>query len=575
VTSGATTIGRGTFRSALSSHDLRWYLGHHALAGTGQALGIVAVSVALFDQTGSTAWVAAASAARLAPYLLVSGLAGVLAARMAVRRVLLWSAGLRALVLVGLAGAVAAEAPPLVIVVLVAAATTIGTPCYPGLAAMVPTVMPAEDLAPANGLLNTIETSSWMVGPAAGGLLLLAGDPAFALLVNAGLFGLGALALLPTRSAGPAVDLADEQPDEPVWAAFAAGIRAAFGSVEVAVPLMLVVVVNVVFGGATVGLLVVADDLLETGRAGFGLLNAALGIGGFLGVALTNRVSAMQRPVIGIMVSTLVAGVPFALLAVVEVSWVALVLMVIAGVGSVVTEVVAMTVMLRSLPPHMITRVFGLTDSLLVGSILVGSVAAPALIDATSLRWSLAIVGVALPVTAVLAARQLQILAARGARRRSALEPRLGLLHAQPWLVHAPPLALESLAASATEEAVPSGHVVISEGDDPDDFFVIVDGTFDVHQHGTLINRMGSGQGFGEIGLLGAVPRTATVTATSAARLLRMRGDVFVDVVNAVPSSADTSVGAGVVARLAAGAVVTDPDPASGARSEQRDHLFE
>jgi hypothetical protein len=71
------------------------------------------------------------------------------------------------------------------------------------------------------------------------------------------------------------------------------------------------------------------------------------------------------------------------------------------------------------------------------------------------------------------------------------------------------------------------------------------------------------------------VPRTATVTATSAARLLRMRGDVFVEVVNAVPSSADTSVGAGVVARLAAGAVVAEAGPATGAGSEQRDDLFE
>ncbi|MBV9951473.1 MAG: MFS transporter [Acidimicrobiia bacterium] len=559
MTSGPTTIGRGTFASALSSRDLRWFLGHHALAGTGQSLGIVAVSVALFDQTGSTAWVAAANAVRLAPYLLVSGFAGVIAGRMPVRRVLLWSAGLRALALVVLAAAVAAEAPPLVVVALVAAATTIGTPCYPGLAAVVPTVVPAEDLAPANGLLNTIETSSWMIGPAAGGLLLLAGDPAVALLVNAGLFGLGALALLPTRAGARAVAHADE-PDEPIWAAFASGIRAAVGSVEVGVPLMLVVIVNVVFGGATVGLLVVAEDLLHTGKAGFGLLNAALGIGGFVGVAITNRVSAMRRPVVGIMAATVVAGVPFALLAAVDVSWVALVLMVVAGAGSVVTEVVAMTVMLRSLPPHMITRVFGLTDSLLVGSILVGSVAAPMLIDATGLRWSLVIVGAALPITAVVAARQLQVLASRGTSRRAALTPRLELLQVQPWLAHASPLALECLAASGTEESLAPGRVVIREGDDPDDFFVILDGMLDVTQRGIVVNRMGPGEGFGERGLLGAMPRTATVTATGGARVLRMRGDVFVNAVNAVPSSADGSVGAGVVARLASGAVVAPVD---------------
>ena len=274
--------------------------------------------------------------------------------------------------------------------------------------------------------------------------------------------------LLPTHEVVRAVDVSEERTEEPIWAAFAAGIRAAVGSVEVAVPLMLVVVVNVVFGGATVGLLVVADDLLHTGRAGFGLLNAALGVGGFIGVAITNRVSAMRRPVVGVMAATVVAGVPFALLAAVDVSWVAMALMVVAGIGSVVTEVVAMTVMLRSLPQHMITRVFGLTDSLLVGSILVGSIAAPILIDAVGLKWSLVVVGAALPVTAVVAAHQLQVLASRGARRRTALEPRLALLQSQPWLVHAAPLASNRWPAKRTEEGVPSGRIVIREGDDPE-----------------------------------------------------------------------------------------------------------
>jgi cyclic nucleotide-binding protein/transmembrane secretion effector len=335
------------------------------------------------------------------------------------------------------------------------------------------------------------------------------------------------------------------------------------GSVEVAVPLLLVVVVNIVFGGATVGLLVVSDELLDTGRAGFGLLNAALGVGGFVGMTVTNRVASMPRPELGIMTATLVAGIPFAALAVVRVSWVAWVLMVLAGAASVVTEVVAMTVLLRALPQQVIARVFGLTDSLLVGSILIGSLAAPVLIDATGVEWSLVVVGAALPTTAVVAARQLQRLAARGTRRRVALAPRVELLASQPWLRHAPPLALETLAASGVEEEMAPGEILIREGDEPDDFFLVLDGGFDITQVGTggtpvVINRMASGESFGEIGLLGGIARTATVTANRPSRVLRVRGDAFVDVVNAAPSAADGSVGAGVVARLVAGAVLED-----------------
>ena len=263
-------------------------------------------------------------------------------------------------------------------------------------------------------------------------------------------------------------------------------------------PLLLVFVVNIVFGGAAVGLLVVSDELLDSGRDGFGLLNVALGIGGFLGMTVTNRVASMLRPELGIMTATLVAGIPFAVLAVVRVSWVAWVLMLLAGAASGVTEVVAMTVLLRALPQQLIARVFGLTDSLLVGSILLGSILAPVLIHAIGIEWSFVVVGAALPATAVVAARQFQRLAARGTRRRVALAPPLDLLAAQPWLRHAPPLALESLAASAVEEALQPGDVPIREGDEPDDFFLVLDGEFDVSQveraDPVVINRMAPGR---------------------------------------------------------------------------------
>ena len=121
------------------------------------------------------------------------------------------------------------------------------------------------------------------------------------------------------------------------------------GSAEIAVPLLLVVVVNVIFGGATIGLLLVARDLLHTGRGGFGLLIAAFGIGGFVGVAVTNRIADSHRPDLGIMAATVLAGFPFAALAVVtRLGWPWL--MVACRRGSIITEVVAMTVLLRSLP---------------------------------------------------------------------------------------------------------------------------------------------------------------------------------------------------------------------------------
>ena len=235
----------------------------------------------------------------------------------------------------------------------------------------------------------------------------------------------------------------------------------------------------------------------------------------------------------------------------------------------------------------MIARVFGLTDSLLVGSILVGSLIAPALIGAAGLRISLVIVGAVLPVTAVLGARYWQRLAARATTKQVALAPRLDLLETQPWLAYALPTVLETLATHGIEEQVPAGTALIHQGDEPDDFYVILEGEFEVTQtcpdRGVRsINRLGPGQGFGEIGLLGDVARTATVTAgwrrlqqvpaarlrtdcrraSSPAKVLRIPGDLFVAAVNSAPIAADGSVGAGLIARMASGAVAAGRAPA-------------
>ncbi len=100
------------FRHALGHREFRWLALHHLVAGSGQSFGTVAVATALYQQTGSAAWVGAAAACRLVPYLLCAGPAGVLADRIDRRRLLLWSAVLRAAVTAVLVVGVAVQAAP-------------------------------------------------------------------------------------------------------------------------------------------------------------------------------------------------------------------------------------------------------------------------------------------------------------------------------------------------------------------------------------------------------------------------------------------------------------------------------
>jgi CRP-like cAMP-binding protein len=62
---------------------------------------------------------------------------------------------------------------------------------------------------------------------------------------------------------------------------------------------------------------------------------------------------------------------------------------------------------------------------------------------------------------------------------------------------------------------------------------VVVSGTLVVTIEGEgVVNTRGPGEAFGEIGLLRAIPRTATVTATSPCMLLRIPGRQFLRLVS-------------------------------------------
>jgi CRP/FNR family transcriptional regulator, cyclic AMP receptor protein len=74
---------------------------------------------------------------------------------------------------------------------------------------------------------------------------------------------------------------------------------------------------------------------------------------------------------------------------------------------------------------------------------------------------------------------------------------------------------------------VPAGKQLATEGRFAYEFFVIEDGTAEVTREGAPIAALGPGDFFGEIGLLEADRRTASVVATSPMRLLVLTGGAF------------------------------------------------
>jgi CRP-like cAMP-binding protein len=96
---------------------------------------------------------------------------------------------------------------------------------------------------------------------------------------------------------------------------------------------------------------------------------------------------------------------------------------------------------------------------------------------------------------------------------------RLELLGRNSIFAPLPGLMLDRLAAQLIPFSVSMGETIIREGDHGDRFYVIESGTVEVTKAGRHVANLGPGDYVGEIALLRDVPRTATVTATSASVL--------------------------------------------------------
>jgi CRP/FNR family cyclic AMP-dependent transcriptional regulator len=79
---------------------------------------------------------------------------------------------------------------------------------------------------------------------------------------------------------------------------------------------------------------------------------------------------------------------------------------------------------------------------------------------------------------------------------------------------------LQQIAQLADEIDLREGKEMTRQGERGREFFVLLEGDADVIKDGRSINRLGTGDFFGEIALVSDTPRTATVTATSPVRAL-------------------------------------------------------
>jgi MFS family permease len=512
------------------------------LAWVGSVLGnwsyTVALGVYAYRQGGPAA-VGLVGILRTLPAALASPFLSTMADRFRRERVMIVSDLLRAVLVLAAGLVIAVDGPAPAVYALVSLSTLCGTVFRPAQAALLPSlVRRPEQLTAANVASSTVESVGSVLGPALGGVLLAVTTVEVVFFVNALSFVWSAALV-----AGIRTTPAPRQPVEHRRPSLVREATAGMSTISRNPELRLIAALytaQTLTAGA-VGVLVVATalDLLELGDSGVGWLGAAAGAGGFVGGAVALVLTARNRLAADFAVGLVLNAAPLSLVAAWPTVPMALVALVVVGIGNSVTDVSAITLLQRAVPDDVLARVMGSIESLLLGSLALGAVLGPVLIEIAGVRWALFAMGAFLPIVVALSWQRM--------RRIDAPAPEAAtvrLLAGIPIFAALPPPTIERLASQLVEATLPAGTLVVRKGDPGDRFYVIAEGEVEIEG-----KRHGPGGFFGEIALLRDVPRTADVRAATDVRLLTLDRDEFLAAVTGHEPSA-AAADAVVTARL-------------------------
>lgn len=346
----------------------------------GTWLAAIALTIDVFDRTGSGKWVSALLIADFLPSILVGLLLGSLVDRLQRRRLMVGADLVRLAAFCYLPFAGSAGA-------IVAAAAVVGLAngfFMPAVFAGLPNLVDDAELPFANSLLQVTDNLSYLVGPLIGGALVAASGPHLAYWINAATFLVsasllaripaGALQAARAATRGHLADLTD-------------GLRTVLRSRALLTVLIAWAIAGIGSGGINVGEVALAKVTFSAGAFGFGLLAAASGVGLVLGSAFA--AAPLERSGAGVIYPAALAAsaVGFGAAAVSPDVWVALAFVVVAGIGNGAANVCNGVLIQRGAPDELRGRAFSVILSVTAAVRGLSMAGAGVALDAWGARW--------------------------------------------------------------------------------------------------------------------------------------------------------------------------------------------
>jgi len=478
----------------------------------------IAVTI-LANSHGGVREASAVLVAQLIPATLCALYVGTWQSRLGSRRVLVTGLVVQAVGLAGVAVLIATRAPLLATYAFAVVAAAAMTSSRPSISALLPTLTrEPRALTKAHVTLGWLDGAAMLVGPAITAICLSLGSSS------------ASFAVFSTLTAGAAACAAwvtrghDAHPYE--GAAESVGVRLAarrLASSSGPRAALSVLAAQALLIGCLDLLVVVVANHTGGASASAGWYGTALGAGAVLGGSLSILFVGRSHLWPGAVAATLVAAACVAALGLASTPAPAVAAFVAVGTAAAVVLVAGRALLQRLTEPALIEHVFAFAEAAESSMLLAGAVLVPILVLAGGRLTAFVVIAAILAMVAVVIGRPL---AASEATAGDA-GMRVATLRRTQAFAHLRAPALEALARAATEGWFAPGEALMTEGEPGLDFHVVVSGRVRVTLADRLLGEYGPGAGVGELALMFATPRTATVTAIDGVQTLRLDRDAF------------------------------------------------
>lgn len=338
------------------------------VSGLGDAMFLLALSWMVVRATGSSETLGLLMATMSLPQILFSLMGGVLIDRLDPKHFMMASDAVRLAAMLFLVAVSSSQGMPPIWSLFVVALVfgTMDAGFWPAAAKLKQYLVVPDQYVQSNGSLMVASQTTQIIGPALAGMLAASGHFDVIIALNAATYGVS-IACLTFVTATEKADAPVPAHTASVLSGMTQGIRYVLQTPLLVVTSLAAFVVNACLATVMVAIPLLAHQL-HVGSQGFGLMMAALGVGGALG-AVVFAVIRLRRPTPRMtLFATGLEGVLFIMLGLAQ--HLALVVLVLGSVGlvEVAVNTIAPSVNQRIIPARVFGRVISVTIVLMSGS---------------------------------------------------------------------------------------------------------------------------------------------------------------------------------------------------------------